>query len=214
MTFLSKTLYYLANPLLMPLYTLFFIFQIESGIINTVYPNLRLFLYAFSFVICTLFPIISIAGLKFTKAISSVHLDKREERIAPYILTILYFCLAYYMLRFKFSENFILPLPIYSSLLGAIVSICLVSIINLKTKISAHSVGVAGLLATIIAASNKYFIVNHLKVSLIIGTLMILVGATAVSRLWLKAHSEKQVYAGLLLGFIIEYIFVSLDIII
>jgi hypothetical protein len=214
MTVLSKLLYYVANPLLMPVYTLLLLFQLETGAINTTPPSLRTFLYIFSFVICTIFPLFSIAGLKFTRAIKSFHLEHREDRIGPYILTIIYYCIAYYMLRFKFGIEYLLPSVVYSSLLGAIVSICLVAIINLKTKISAHSVGVAGVLATLIVASGKYYVANSSQVSWMIAATMLLVGVTATSRLWLKAHNESQVYFGLLLGFIVEFVFVSYDIVI
>jgi hypothetical protein len=214
MTALSKIIYYVANPLLMPLYTLLLLFQIQSATINIVPPNLKLFLYIFTFVICALFPLMSIVGLKYTRSISSIHLREKEERIVPYVLTIIYYCIAYYMLRYKFGVDYLIPAPVFSSLLGAIVAISLVSLINIKTKISAHSVGISGVLATFIAAGNKYYTANTFEISLITFGLMLLVGLTATSRLWLKAHTERQVYSGLLLGFIVEYIFVSYDIII
>ena len=214
MTAISKALYYLANPLLMPFVTLWLLFQIETGAINAIPPKLKVFLYIFSLVICTIFPFFSIVGLKFTRAIKSIHLHQREDRIGPYILTIIYYCIAYYMLRYKFGIDYLLPPIVYSSLLGAIVSICLVAIINLKTKISAHAVGIAGVLGAMLAASNKYYMANTYYVSFLIAILMLVVGLTATSRLWLKAHTEQQVYSGLLLGFLVEYIFVSYDIII
>lgn len=214
MTALSKIIYYAENPLLMPLYTLLLLFQIQSSTINIVPPNLKIFLYIFIFVICAFFPFVSIIGLKYTRSISSIHLKEKEERIVPYVLAIIYYCIAYYMLRYKFGIDYLVPAPVFSSLLGAIVAISLVSLINIKTKISAHSVGISGVLATFIVAGNKYYSANTLEISLITFGLMLLVGLTATSRLWLKAHTEKQVYAGLILGFVVEYLFVSFDIII
>lgn len=118
------------------------------------------------------------------------------------------------MLRYKFGVDYLIPAPVFSSLLGAIFALSLVSLINIKTKISAHCVGISGVLGAFIAAGNKYYTANTLEISMLTFVLMLAVGLTATSRLWLKAHNESQVYSGLFLGFAIEYLFVNFDIII
>ena len=52
---------------------------------------------------CTVFPIISLIGLKMTKTVSSVHLENRSERGLPYALTLIYYGMAYYILSSKIN---------------------------------------------------------------------------------------------------------------
>ncbi len=209
MTIFSKIIYYLANPLLMPLLNVYLIFQYKSGVFESIYPELKGYIYLLLFLMCTVFPIISIVGLKATKAISSIHLEKRSERSIPFALTLIYYGMAYYIMRFKLG--LILPTVIFSGFLACIVSICLVAIINLKFKISAHAVGISGVLGSFLAVGERYFTLDSLEINIYTYGLILLCGVVATTRLWLKAHTQAQVYSGLILGFSIVYLFVSFD---
>lgn len=209
MTFLSKIIYYLANPLLMPLLNVWVIFQYKSGVFESIHPELKWYIYLLLFLMCTVFPIISIVGLKMTKAISSIHLENKNERSVPFALTLIYYGMAYYILRYKLG--LVLPTVIFSGFLACIVSICLVALINIKFKISAHSVGVSGVLGSFLAVGERYFTLDTLETNIYLYALILLCGLTASSRLWLKAHTQAQVYSGLILGFTIVYSFVSFD---
>ena len=76
----------------------------------------------------------------------------------------------------------------------------LTAIINLKYKISAHMVGIGGLLGSLIVVSYvlKYNAVPQLSV------LVLLAGVIATCRLYLKAHEPKQIYSGFFLGFLTQ----------
>lgn len=209
MTFLSKLIYYLANPLLMPLLNVYLIFQYKSGVFESIYPELKWYIYLLLLLMCTVFPIISIIGLKFTKAISSIHLENRKERSIPFALTLIYYGMAYYILRFKLG--LVLPSVLFSGFLACIVSICLVALINTKFKISAHCVGISGVLGSYIAVGERYFTLSTFETNFYLYGLVVLCGIVASTRLWLKAHTQAQVYSGLTLGFTIVYLFVSFD---
>lgn len=209
MTSLSKLIYYLANPLLMPLLNVWLIFQYKSGVMEAIYPEYKEYIYLLLFLMCTVFPIISIVGLKMTNAISSIHLENKNERSIPFALTLIYYGMAYYILRYKLG--LVLPSVIFSGFLACIVSICLVAIINLKFKLSAHAVGISGVLGSFLAVGEQYFTLSSLDITVYLYGLILLCGITASSRLWLKAHTQAQVYSGLVLGFSTVYLFVSFD---
>lgn len=210
MTFFSKLVYYLVNPLLMPLLNVWLLFQFKNSVFLSIQPELRNFIYLLLVLMCTVFPIISLIGLKMTKTVSSVHLEERSERGLPYALTLIYYGMAYYILSTKIGHPY-LPPVIFSSFLGCIVAISLVAIINSKFKISAHCVGISGVLGAFLATGRLYFSLNSNEIIIYALLLILLCGLTASTRLWLKAHTQAQVYSGLLLGFIVEYTFVSFN---
>ena len=140
----------------------------------------------------------------------AIRINNKSERSLPFILTIIYYGMAYYILITKIGLVY-LPIVIYSAFSGCIVSIFLVLLINTKFKISAHCVGVSGVLGAFLGACNLYFNLNSSELTTYGIVLILICGITASTRLWLKAHTQAQVYLGLILGFCIEYVFVSFN---
>jgi len=90
--------------------------------------------------------------------------------------------------------------------LGAAISIFISWLINFKWKISIHMVGIGGLIGILIGISIR------LGADLLIPVLasVLLAGLLGSSRMRLGAHTESQVYAGLMLGLAIEWFFTML----
>ena len=126
--------------------------------------------------------------------IQSVHLENREERIFPLILTgILYYLTFFLMRRLQLD-------PVYLRLfMGSTVSIIIALLISLIWKISIHMIGVGGWLGAIIGIG---FI---LQIDLLIPILVICLisGLVGTARLQLKVHKPVQIYSGFLLGFVV-----------
>lgn len=74
----------------------------------------------------------------------------------------------------------------------------LTAIINMKFKISAHAVGIGGLIGSLMMVSYvlKYNAVPEIAI------LFLLAGVIATCRLYLEAHKPSQIYWGFALGFI------------
>jgi membrane-associated phospholipid phosphatase len=85
---------------------------------------------------------------------------------------------------------------------GGGVSVLLTAIINLKYKISAHTVGIGGLIGSLMMISLvlKYNAVPEIAI------LFLIAGIIATCRLYLDAHSPKQIYAGFALGLLTQII--------
>lgn len=105
----------------------------------------------------------------------------------------------YFGLFYLFLDLSVWP-SIKVLIFGGGLSIFLTAIINLKFKISAHMVGIGGLLGSLIVVSYvlKYNAVPQ------IAFLVILAGIIATCRLYLKAHDPKQIYSGFFLGFLTQ----------
>lgn len=145
-------------------------------------------IFSFSFIL----PVINIYILYKLNRISTITLEKQNERTFPYIITSCF----YFGLFYLFLDLNIWP-SIKVLIFGGGLSVLLTAIINLKYRISAHTVGIGGLIASLIMVSYvlKYNAVPEIAV------LFLIAGLVASSRLYLEAHKPSQIYSGFLLGF-------------
>ncbi|MCY7357082.1 MAG: hypothetical protein LH609_06365 [Rudanella sp.] len=133
--------------------------------------------------------------------IPSLYLDNRLDRRLPYFVT----GIIYSALTFLFATRMQLvseTSPEITVLLGSItLSILIVGIISLYWKISAHSVGIGGVLGTLIAITLKC---GETDLIFFLALFMGLAGLIMSARLHLNAHTLMQVNMGLLLGIFIS----------
>ena len=120
-----------------------------------------------------------------------MELNDRRERIYPLALTFIF-----YMLTFILFLRIPVFKLIHSFMLGTLLSVLAGFLISLKWKISTHMIGLGGITALILMLSFKLDI--YLFYPLI--GILIATGLAGSSRLYLKAHSEPQVYLGFFTG--------------
>lgn len=181
----------LLHPLFQPFYLtlLMYAFQPVSLI---AYSNQNFVILAGLVLLYTvLFPALLIWIRYKQRKISDIQISSSEERTIPYLFTLIMMLL----LLFTF-HRLRLPTLLFSALLGATFSIAATLIINLRWKISAHTVGMGGLLIFLILIQDQLTIqmTGMIPISLLIA------GIVGTSRLYLKAHSLSQVAAGYLVG--------------
>lgn len=150
------------------------------------------------FLLTFLIPMFSVGMLKVTKSISSLKLEKREERVMPFFFIAVYYGLATYLFAFNLRLSEVVVI-----MFGAIaVVIFLASMISIKFKISAHAAGAWGV-AGFLTAIHFKFSDHHLLWPLVVS--FVLAGAISSARLALNSHSPKEVGFGALLGFVITF---------
>jgi membrane-associated phospholipid phosphatase len=145
--------------------------------------------FASTCVLPTLFFIIMIK----TGIVSTTYLSKREDRTFPYIVSIIFFYLTYYILK-KLQIS-----PVYYYfMIGATLLNVLVMGINFFWKISSHMTSIGALAGMMVGLS--YFLGAFYFYLIAFSLLM--AGITGFARLKLKAHTPAQIYAGFALGFV------------
>ena len=196
-TFFAKVISYLFHPLLLPTIGLFLIFNLDEAGLWISSPQMRLFLYAATFTVTLLLPLLNALFLIKMKTISSLEMKTREERKIPYLITaIFYFAESYFLMKWD------VPVLIKALMLGATLLVVSVLFINLFWKISAHMVGIGGLCGMMIAISYRLQINLHP----VLIALFIIAGLIAFSRLKLNSHNPAQVYVGFLLGVSVQLV--------
>jgi len=190
----SKIISFLFHPLLMPTFALIIMFNSNTHFSFMPFEAQRL-IYILVFSTTFLIPVGIIPFLINLRIISNFSLEKSNERIIPLSITAVSYYFSYYILsRLPVSTlGFI-----QTMILGSLVLIILSLIITLKWKISAHLIGIGGLLASMFFYA-IYFGANF--IFLLIGVSLIS-GAVGYARLNLQVHSPAQVYFGFLTGFI------------
>lgn len=130
-------------------------------------------------------------------AANDIELSNRHERVVPYLIFITSVMLcAFYMYKMM------LPFWFISLLLGACVALILALVINFFWKISAHALGIGGLLGGIMGVARIHLMNPYWAFIIVI----IIAGLVGTSRIFLKRHTPMQVYAGFGLGFICTFV--------
>lgn len=140
-----------------------------------------------------LFPTLFFIVMIKTRIVSTTYLSKREDRTLPYIVSIVFFYLAFYMLKkLQVSPIF------YYFMIGATLLNILVMGVNFFWKISSHLASLGALTGMIVGLS--YFLGTFYFV--LIALAIMASGFTGFARLKLQAHTPAQVYTGFALGFL------------
>jgi membrane-associated phospholipid phosphatase len=191
---LSITLY----PLLLPTYGIALYMTMMHQWLQTL-PTIYIWVCILgTMVLTTIIPVGLILLLWKRGSISSLHIEKASERTTPYIYAII--CFAFW----SYFVIDIIQLPnVWTGItIGATLSLAIVTIINCRWKISAHSTGMGGLLGGICSISLYYGLMpTWLIICMLILSLMLM-----YARLHLNAHTPLQVICGYLLGILCTFI--------
>lgn len=196
--YFAKTISYLFHPLIIPTLSLWFLFNASPYIDFVITPQLQWALYVVVFIATFIFPVLTSVLLLFLGKIKSLEMESPEERRLPFLLTSLYYTAGYYLLITKIP----LPIQVNLLLLGANSAVLITMLINLKWKISAHAIGIGGLIGALLGLS------IHLQLNMLIqiAIALLLAGFIGYARLRLNAHTSAQVYIGYAVGFLCQVI--------
>jgi len=130
--------------------------------------------------------------------VHDLFISRREERTLPYLFSFL----AYIFWTFFMYRILQLPLFMVAMGIGSAISIVLITLINLKWKISAHLSGIGGLAGGLFGICFRMGI-NPLP---LIITVLFVSALVALARIELKAHTPGQTLAGFSLGFLAVFL--------
>lgn len=138
-----------------------------------------------------LMPFIAILLLIKLDLVNTIEIDDQKQRIIPLIITIIF-----YIWFYKVSRTLQYPKIVSVFMLGAVIALFISFFINVFHKLSLHMIAVSGMLTIIlllifisITDMSNYFLIA-----------VILCGAVATARLYLNAHTMREVYTGFMVG--------------
>ena len=187
----------LFSPLLIPTYCV--IFALCDTYLYSIPNETKWNSIMIVFAITAAVPLIGIYLLTRFRIVDDPGLNRREERLYPYILTFLcYLGTALYM------KNVHAPAWLSLFMLGGAAANLINFLVNFKWKISSHGAAMGGLIAVILYIAYKGYNVWPIEIWLFIAIL--LTGIVCTSRLILRRHTLMQITAGVACGFACVYL--------
>lgn len=183
------------QPLLMPFYSLALLavytnfYELYLGqILRFLVPTLLFTLFI---------PALFIFVLRKMRYIRDSNLEYRPDRTLPYIIFIISnisLTLFFYNSHVFYWTLGLIAAPVFIAFAGLI--------INFFWKISAHMLGIGGLIGGVMSVC---FNVKGSNPMILFAVLFILAGFLGVSRLYLRTSTAAQVYVGFIIGFVLSY---------
>lgn len=186
---------FLFHPLLMVTYGVALALAFTYLVI---YPlNVKLMLVGGAFVTTALVPGLFIFLMVKNGAAVDLELSDRKERVVPYLIfiTSVLVCLL-------FMYKMLMPFWLLAMLIGVCLALIIALCINFFWKISAHALGIGGLLGGMMGVARMHMI-NPYGAFIIV---LLIAGLIGTSRIFLKRHTPMQVYTGFCLGFICTFV--------
>ncbi len=187
----TKAITYIFHPLLMPTLGILIIFDSIEYMVYVPFEMKRA-IFLIVFISTCLLPLSFIPFFYFQKIINDFEMSSSKERFIPLFLTAIFYYIGYYLI-----SKFTIPSVLISFMFSTVIIVFVILIINLKFKISIHMSGMGGIIGLIMAILIK---TGDLNFYIFIISILF-AGFTGYSRLWLKAHSQWQVYTGFAIGF-------------
>jgi len=209
MKLFSEIISWIFLPLFMPVYGLMLAMYVPSNedyILNedSLYfltdVAKQAILYMF-FIFSVLAPGLSFLLLLKKKIITTIDMENQRERNIPMILMLSY-CLVLYFLFIIKAQNNVLPKYVYALPLSGVFVTVTYTFINRWIKISLHAGGAGILTGFLLAyASAQVEFEYWILIAAILAS-----GITLTARLYLKKHTQFEVYTGWSLAVLLTFL--------
>ncbi|MEO5647252.1 MAG: hypothetical protein ABIQ56_02755 [Chitinophagaceae bacterium] len=187
------------HPLFIPVYFVAYLLYVDTYFFTGYDKREKLWVLIRVANNMVVFPMLVVLLLKGLGFIKSIFLKTQQERIIPYIASGIFFFWMYLVFR----NDFRIPGILVSFTFGVFISSSVALIANIYYKISMHAIGsggLAGVLFVILYTQPQAFIAIPLMITVFI------TGIICTSRLIVSNHSNKEIYMGLLVGLVCQFV--------
>jgi len=196
---LARIITAVCHPMLLATWSLLILFNMQAFFAAAVPTKARWMIITLVFITTGLLPALTALLMARLGIIKSAKMNQREERLWPFVITALFYYLAYYLLRqLDISAVYVVVM------LGAFTSVVLALVVSSFWKISVHMIGMGGITGAFIALSLQLM----LDIPLLIMVLIVMSGLTGFARLKLQAHTPMQVLLGYISGFAVFFLLI------
>jgi hypothetical protein len=161
----------------------------------------KLYIYLVVALTTLILPVLLMPVLLRAGIISGYDMKIRDERRIPLLI----------MAGLYLAGAFILqkadaPMMLSLFLNGSSMVVLAVAIVNWKWKISNHMAGIGGVTGMVLAVSLRWM----LNLQVVVGILFLIAGVIGFARLSEDDHTPGQIYAGYLMGLIMNFLLIWL----
>ncbi|MDA0178246.1 MULTISPECIES: hypothetical protein [Mesoflavibacter] len=183
------------HPIVMPLIAVVFYFHKSPRFIPEQWIDAKIISL---FILTVLLPILIFYLLKTLGKANSIYLRTTKERILPLLVNIIIILLILYRV---FPSHQIIEL--YYFFIGVLISNITALVLNIiKFKVSLHMVAISGVFMFFIGFALHF----SKNINGTLALMSLITGTVATARLYLKAHTPRELFIGLLIGVIPQII--------
>ena len=191
MRFIAQITAYLLHPIFIPIYLLVFLMNVEP-VMSLYFGGDRMWTFLLiMFVNLVLGPIFSLVILKKNGWLDSFSMPSLKGRSVAYLITAIWYLLTYFMV-----QKIGLPIVTRALFIALIATLLILAAVSIKHKTSAHVASLAGAMGVLVWMFTFYGI---WEMKWFMG-MIILIGIQASARMYLQAHSDKEILSGFLIG--------------
>jgi len=189
---------YIFHPVFVPLYIIFFLLYIHPSAFSGFSEQEKKQTVLIILLNLVIFPLITVLLLKAVGFIDSLYLRTQKDRIIPYIASGIFFFWGYTV----FKEQPQYPPVLTAFILGIFLASSAALLANIYFKVSMHAIGMGGWLGFFLLL----FYRNSMLMTWPLCLALLITGLVCSSRLLLRSHEQKDIYGGLLIGMITQWV--------
>jgi len=189
---------YCFHPLFIPLYVTWFLVFVHPSFFAGFSPSQKKWLLVRVGYTMVFFPLLTVLLLKALGFISSFYLHTQRDRIIPYIASGIFFFWAYLVFRNQPEIPGVLTAFTFAVFLSSSAAL----MANIYFKISMHAIGMGGVLGLLLLITFG----DTMLMSLPLAAGFLLTGLVCTSRLLVSDHRPVEIYSGLLMGILCQFI--------
>ncbi len=185
---------YIVHPVFVPFYIICFLVYLQPQFFAGLTPAGKTILLIRFLMMYCFFPIVTVLLAKGLGFVNSLFLKTQKDRIIPYMACIIFYFWMAYVLRHQ--PEF--PEQVIQLAMGIFIASSIGLLFNIYMKISLHTIAMGILLAFMLlfTASQASDNIPYLTAT------FLLVGLVSTARFITSDHTPKEIYAGLLVGFV------------
>ncbi len=209
MKIIAQAISWIFLPLFMPVYGLLLTMYVPSqqdyffnyDCVYAMYPPAKAVILATYILFCVLAPGISIIIMRRSGFITTIEMEKKEERNIPILVMLTYCLILYFWIFIKVGDSSMVPKFILSLPISGVFVTLAFFFLNKWRKLSIHAAA-AGIVVGYILA----YILYQTQFELWMLTASILVSGIIMSaRVYLKKHTVTEVLLGWVVGCLLTF---------
>lgn len=189
---------YVFHPIFIPVYAIWFLVYIHPSYFSGFSAAAKKQTILIIILNLVFFPLLSVLLLKAVGFIQSIFLRTQKDRIIPYMACGIFFFWGYTI----FKQQDLYPAVLASFIFGIFLASSGALLANIYFKISMHAIGMGGLTGLFIIITNT----NTMLMSWPLSAVLLLSGLVCTARLLISDHTPKDIYAGLFIGLLSQFI--------
>jgi hypothetical protein len=203
LVFLGRLVSFIFHPLLIPAYITFFLIYIHPYAFAGMIEQLKMYRLVSVFFSTAFLPAFSVFLMKQLGFVKTVFLRTRQDRIIPYIVSMIFYFWAWYVSR-NVHDNPALVAMLLSTFIASIAAL----MCNIFFKISMHGIAAGAFFIFFLWLAFTASIPFPFNLYLCIA--MLAAGLVCTARLLVSDHSEFEVYAGLAIGAVCQLVAIGI----